>query len=213
VPPYTGAPVATFNPTSGAFSILRALLVAPNGDLWVSDDYNSFVWKYAAPISGSPSPAVTLSGIGSPDELALDPSGDLFVSDGQSYQLDEYAPPISTGASHSLQVNNSPNVPSALITDASGNQYVSTWAAQGCFCSSRMYFVAAGATSASASIAIDVADTNTSSVPRSLAFGTNGIYTFDLGGNSVLEFNLGLTAKINPITTGIKQPYALAIEP
>jgi len=188
-------------------------LVAPNGDLWVSDGYNANVWKYTAPISGSPSPTVTVAGgLGNPTQLALDPSGNLFVGDDQSYQLDKYAAPIATGATRSA-VNNSPNVPMALLTDAAGNLYASTWQAQGCFCASNLYLLPAGATSVSAGILINATDANVNSIPRQLALGANGIYSPDFGGNSIVEFNLGLTAKIKTITTGINQPYALAIEP
>lgn len=102
VPPYTGAAVAAFHP-AGAPAGLVQLLVAPNGDLWVTDDYNAGTWKYAAPISGNPSPTVTLTGIGGP-VMALDPSRNLFVGDTQSYLVDEYALPVSSGASPSLQV-------------------------------------------------------------------------------------------------------------
>jgi hypothetical protein len=211
-PPYTGAAVATMNPTAGVTSSLGQLLVAPNGDLWVSDNYNSFVLKYTAPISGSPSPTVTLTGMGSPSQLALDPSGNLFVGDDQSYQLDKYAPPITSGSGRSL-VNNSPNVPMALLTNAAGNLYSSTWQAQGCFCASNLYLLPAGAPSVSAGITLNAVDASTNSIPRSLALGANGIYTVDLGANSIDEFNLGLTAKINTIMTGINQPYAIAIEP
>jgi hypothetical protein len=210
-PPYTGAAVASFNPT-GTFSVLGQLLVAPNGDLWVSDNFNSFVWKYTAPISGSPGPTVTLRGIGLPSQLALDPSGNLFVADDQSYQLDKYAPPITSSSTRS-SVSNPPNVPMALLTDAAGNLYSSTWQAQGCFCASNMYLLPAGATSVSGGIVLNAADANTNVVPRQLAFGANGIYSPNLGGNSIDEFNLGLTAKINTITTGINHPYAMAIEP
>jgi hypothetical protein len=210
-PPYTGAPVATFNPTGGVFSNLGGLLVAPNGDLWVSDPHNAFVWKFTAPISGSPSPTVTLTGMGLPTQLALDPSGNLFVGVGQSYRLEEYTPPISTGAHPSLQVTNWPFVPMALIIDAAGRQYVSAFAATGCFCGTLLYRVSPGTTTVQ--ITINAADTNANTVPRFLAFGASGIYTTNLGGNSVDEFNLGLTARINTITTGINQPYAIAIEP
>jgi hypothetical protein len=101
----------------------------------------------------------------------------------------------------------------ALLTDATGNLYSSAWQSQGCFCASNLYLLPAGATSVSAGILINAADANTNTIPRSLAFGANGIYTVDFGANSIDEFNLGLTAKINTITTGINQPYAIAIEP
>jgi hypothetical protein len=42
-PPYTGAAVATMNPTAGAHSTREQLLIAPNGDLWVSDGQNANV--------------------------------------------------------------------------------------------------------------------------------------------------------------------------
>jgi hypothetical protein len=168
----------------------------PSGDSFAA-------WKYSAPISGSPSPTVMLTVIGNPKQLALDPTGNLlFVGDDQFYNLDKYAWPIATGSTPSA-VSNSPNVPMALLTDAAGNLYSSTWQAQGCFCSSNMYLLPAGATSVSASITLNAADANTNTIPRQLAFGAN----------SIDEFNLGLTAKINTITTGINQPYAIAVEP
>jgi hypothetical protein len=101
----------------------------------------------------------------------------------------------------------------AILSDPAGNLYAGGWTASGCFCSTTLFRIPSGATSASAQIAIDAADRNASSVPRSLAFSVNGIYTNDLRNNAVEEFNLGLTAKTATITTAIGQPYALAVEP
>src|SRR5260370_22728016 len=109
-------------------------------------------------------------------QLALDPAGNLFVGQDQFYNILKSAAPITSSSTWS-PVTNSPNVPMALLTDAAGNLYSSTWQAQGCFCASNLYLLPAGGTSVSASITLDAADANTNSIPRSLAFAANRIYT------------------------------------
>jgi hypothetical protein len=220
-PPYTAAQ-ASWNPIgfTGVPNTLQGISVASNGDLWIDDNYNRYVWKFSAPVTGSPSPAVTLTGVSAPGPLALDPSGNLFVVDTQSYQVYTYAAPITSGST-ATTINVSPWVGAAILSDASGNLYEDAWECCSGPYPSQVFLVPAGTTSASATIAISSNEPYYSGSPvtqlRSLGLGASGIYVNDLGTGTgepnIQEFNFALTSKIATITTGITQPVAFVIEP
>ncbi|HTW82539.1 MAG TPA: hypothetical protein VMD91_00570 [Candidatus Sulfotelmatobacter sp.] len=221
-PPYTGAAQAAWNPIgfTGIANSLAGITVGPNGDLWIDDDYNSYVWKFSAPVTGSPSPAVTITSVSEPGSLALDPSGNLFVVNTQSYQIYKFAAPVTSGST-ATTVNISPWVGAAIVSDAGGNIYEDAWSCCSGPYPSQMFLIPAGTTSPSAAIAISSNEPYYSgsavSQLRSLGLGANGVYVNDLGTNTgepnIQEFNFALTSKIATITTGITQPQALVVEP
>jgi hypothetical protein len=220
-PPYTAAQ-ASWNPIgfTGVPNTLAGITVAPNGDLWIDDDYNGYVWKFSAPVSGSPSPAVALTSVSEPGALALDPSGNLFVVNTQSYQVDKYAAPVTSGST-ATTINISPWVGAAILSDASGNLYENAWSCCSGPYPTQMYLIPSGTTSPSATIAISSNEPYYSGSAvtqlRSLGLGANGIYVNDLGTGTgepnIQEFNSALTSKIATITTGITQPVAFVVEP
>jgi hypothetical protein len=152
--------------------------------------------------------------------LTLDPTGDLFVTNTQSYQTYKYAPPITSGSSHTT-ISVSPWVNSGIISDAAGNVYAAAWACCSGAFPTKLFQIAAGTTSQSALIAVSPGEPyyagSTITQLRSLGLGANGVYVNDLGTAAgepnIQEFNFGLTARINTITTGITQPWAFVIEP
>ncbi|HEY4439613.1 MAG TPA: hypothetical protein VGN14_04115 [Candidatus Elarobacter sp.] len=221
LPPYTGAPAASSDPSGGFGQPYDlGITVAPNGDLWLADSYNGFIWKYAAPVTGNPSPAVVLTSDGSAVGLALDPSGNLFAGFSQGYQVYKYTAPV-TGASSHTNISFSPHVTEALISDTAGNIYHAAWLCCSGPAPTTLYRVPAGATAQNAQIQISANEPFYSGSKvtqlRSLGFGANGIYVNDLGTGAgepnIQEFSLDLSTRIYTITTGLTQPWAFVVEP
>jgi hypothetical protein len=216
-PPYTGAPVAAWDPATGSFAIPEAMVIAPNGDLWVDDSYNSQVWKYSAPVNGTPSPTVTLTQTQFPSSIALDPSGNLFAG-AFHYGVDMYPAPVANSTFTSIP--KSPWVMRALVSDNAGNLYAMAYVAGSSTPQTALFVLPAGTTTWSAPIQIAAADgtvvgsgASGAGVLSFLGLGAGGIYVTNRAGNSIDEFNFGLTAKIYSITAGINHPYAFTIEP
>jgi hypothetical protein len=216
-PPYTGPPVASWDPASGSFAIPEAMVIAPNGDLWVDDSYNAQIWKYSAPVNGTPSPTVTLTQTQFPFSIALDPSGNLFAG-AWHYGVDMYPAPIAN--STFTIITKSPWMMRALVSDNAGNLYAMAYSTSSSTPPTALFALPAGSTTWSAPIQIAAADQTVvgsgasgAGVLSFLGLGAGGIYVTNRAGNSIDEFNFGLTAKIYSITTGINHPYAFTIEP
>ena len=91
-PPYTGAPTSI---GAGTLSDPTAILIGPDGKMFVSSFDNSTVFVWTTPYTGAPT-AVTTD-VNLPSSLALDSSEDLFVSNFSGSAADEFVPPY-TGA-------------------------------------------------------------------------------------------------------------------
>jgi hypothetical protein len=91
-PPYTGSPTSI---GAGTVSDPTAILIGPDGKMFVSSFDNNTVYVWAPPYTGAPT-AITTD-VNTPSSLALDSNEDLFVSNFSGSAADEFTPPY-TGA-------------------------------------------------------------------------------------------------------------------
>lgn len=92
VPPYTGSPTVI---GAGTVSDPTAVLIGPDGKMFVPSFDNSTVYVWTPPYTGTPT-AVTTD-VSNPSSVALDANEDLFVGDFAGSSAQEFAPPY-TGA-------------------------------------------------------------------------------------------------------------------
>ncbi len=106
------------------------------GDLWTVSDTSSTVYEYTASqlgSSGSPMPAVTLSGSGlnSPTSPTFDTNGDLWLANINGASVVEFTPAqIAASGSPTPNVTITGadlNEPAGLAFDSSGNLWVSSY--------------------------------------------------------------------------------------
>jgi WD40 repeat protein len=91
-PPYTGSPTSI---GAGTLSDPTAILIGPDGKMFVSSFDNSSVFVWTPPYTGAPLTLTT--DVSDPSSLALDSNEDLFVSNFSGSAADEFAVPY-TGA-------------------------------------------------------------------------------------------------------------------
>jgi hypothetical protein len=114
-------------PTASTLCGPIAAAFDPNGNLWVSDDGNSRVLKYAPPFStgmaaslelGQPAATAFTSGkannggisatsVQNPWSLTFDASGDLWLADSANNRILEYVPPFTNGMTAALVIGQS----------------------------------------------------------------------------------------------------------
>ncbi|WP_224248422.1 Vgb family protein [Hyalangium gracile] len=125
-------------PLEGGFPRARALAFDPSGNLWVTVGFNDKIVRYNADqlaVSGSPTPAVELTGLDGPSGLAFDREGNLwvaFVGDDRVGRYNASRLSSSSTAAPDLVIQAKappPNLanlraPSGLAFDATGNLWV-----------------------------------------------------------------------------------------
>jgi len=89
-PPYTGSPTSI---GAGTVSDVTAVVIGPDGKMFVSSFDNSTVYIWTPPYTGSPT-AVTTD-VNEPSSLALDANEDLFVGNFNGSAALEFAPPYT----------------------------------------------------------------------------------------------------------------------
>jgi sugar lactone lactonase YvrE len=128
----------TGGPLEGGFPRARALAFDPSGNLWVSVGFNDKIVRYSPDqltATGSPTPAVQLTGLDGPAGLAFDAAGNLWVAFGGADRVARYdASRLSASSIEApdlvIQARTPPPVignlrgPSGLAFDAAGNLWV-----------------------------------------------------------------------------------------
>jgi sugar lactone lactonase YvrE len=128
----------TGGPLEGGFPRARALAFDASGNLWVSVVFNNKIVRYTPDqlaASGSPTPAVQISGLDGPAGLAFDTAGNLWVAFGGADRVARYnasrltastsdSPDLVIEAKTPPPVINDLSAPSGLAFDASGNLWV-----------------------------------------------------------------------------------------
>lgn len=125
-------------PLEGGFPRARALAFDASGNLWVSVGFNDKIVRYTPDqltVSGSPTPAVELTGLNGPSGLAFDKSGNLWVAFLGEDRVARYNASRLTASSSAapdlvLEARTPPPVigtlsaPTGLAFDAAGNLWV-----------------------------------------------------------------------------------------
>jgi hypothetical protein len=89
-PPYTGSPTAI---GAGTLNDPTAVVIGPDGKMFVSSFDNNTVYIWTAPYTGSPTALTT--NVANPTSLALDANEDLFVGNFNGSAALEFAPPYT----------------------------------------------------------------------------------------------------------------------
>jgi hypothetical protein len=114
-PPYTGAPTSI---GAGTLSDPTAILIGPDGKMFVSSFDNSSVFVWTPPYTGAPTTITT--DVTTPSSLALDSSENLFVSNFSGSAADEFVPPY-TGAPTLL---NGTNMSTSIRVAPTGEAFI-----------------------------------------------------------------------------------------
>ncbi|MBV8750415.1 MAG: hypothetical protein JO103_11970 [Candidatus Eremiobacteraeota bacterium] len=210
--PPSNTAIASLDPSGGNFSVPEAFAFASNGDIWFTDSYNQFIYKYSAPLTSSSTPAVTLGGLGVPAAMAIDPTGNLFIANEQDYTINKFATPQTTGESRT-SINYNPQSPRALASDASGNLYYYVWPSTEPPAPTQLVEITSAFTGHSAGLQITADDETAVTQLDHVAISATGVYTLNRSTSpSVFEANFALTTGTT-ITNGGVQPWGIAVEP
>jgi sugar lactone lactonase YvrE len=190
----SGSAAATIviSPNNGSLSAPTGLAFDRQHRLWVANSANGTVVRFDPAqlrSSGSPVPAVTISGLGKPVALAFDANGSLWVSDARRFKIASFSE-IQIAASGFL----APQVvisslaatlssPAGIAFDADGNLWVGNVGNQTVVAFSPAQLAATGSPVPSVVLSSNAGSLN---IPSGLAFDSDGSL-WVLGGAGALE--------------------------
>jgi hypothetical protein len=127
-PPYTSGPYLTLQPQTNEAAYPVGIAFDPNGNLYLTSQYNGDTFAYAPPYTGAAFATLT-NGMNGAYSMRFDGNGNLWVIQLNANTpyggITAYAPPY-TGAP-AVTVTNNMNGPSDLAFDTSGNMFVTDY--------------------------------------------------------------------------------------
>ena len=188
----SAAAAIVISSTNGSLSAPTGLAFDKHHRLWVANSGNGTIVRFdpaQLTASGSPAPAVTISGLGEPGALAFDAAGSLWVSDGRRNKVASFgenqldasgflAPRVVLSA-----LAASLAIPAGIAFDADGNLWVGNIGNQTIVAFSPTQQVAGGTLDPHVVLS---SNAGSLSIPAGLAFDADGSL-WVMGGTGALE--------------------------
>lgn len=188
----SAAAAIVISSNNGSLSAPRGLAFDKQHRLWVANFANGTIVRYDPAqlrSSGSPVPAVTISGLGTPNALAFDAAGSLWMSDGRRNKIASFgedqldasgflAPRVVLSAKAASLA-----IPLGIAFDADGNLWVGNVGNQTVVAFSPTQLAAGGTIDPNVVLS---SNAGSLSIPAGLAFDSDGSL-WVMGGAGALE--------------------------